>query len=188
VLFVLLLPHQLGHFLADGSLDRLPRKVFWWMVVGGLVGLVLLTNPLIFEPFGVVRFDWFPGIGYYPKSLTGVDQELVSNAYPPTLCYLLGGVWTIGAAMLLRPRLARWLQGARPWRFTIGVNATIMTLFLWHMTAFLVAILVLWPLGLGHASGGTARWWIERPLWIGVPALILAGVVVVFSRFERPRR
>jgi len=27
VVFVLLLPHQLGHFLADGSLDRLSRKV-----------------------------------------------------------------------------------------------------------------------------------------------------------------
>jgi peptidoglycan/LPS O-acetylase OafA/YrhL len=188
VVFVLLLPHQLGHFLADGSLDRLPRKVFWWMVVGGLAGLVLLTNPLIFEPFGNVRFEWFPGIGSYPKSLTGVNTELVSNAYPPTLCYLLGGVWTIGAAMLLRPRLARWLQGARPWRFTIGVNATIMTIFLWHMTAFLIAVLLLWPMGVGQTAGGTAAWWLERPVWIGVPGLILVGLVVVFSRFERPRR
>jgi hypothetical protein len=188
VVFVLLLPHQLGHFLADGSLDRAPRRVFWWMVGAGLAGLVLLTNPLIFEPFGAMRFEWFPGIGYYPKSLTGVDRELVSNAYPPTLCYLLGGVWTIGAAMLLRPRLARWLERPRPWRFTIGVNATIMTLFLWHMTAFLLAVLALWPMGLGRAEGGTARWWLERPAWIVVPGLILAVLVVAFSRFERPRR
>ena len=188
VVFVLLLPHQLGHFLADGSLDRVPRRVFWWMVGAGLVGLVLLTNPLIFEPFGAIRFEWFPGIGYYPKSLTGVDQELVSNAYPPTLCYLLGGVWTIGAAMLLRPRLARWLERPKPWRFTIGVNATIMTLFLWHMTAFLLAVLALWPMGFGRAEGGAARWWLERPVWIVVPGLILAGLVAAFSRFERPRR
>jgi hypothetical protein len=188
VVFVLLLPHQLGHFLADGSLDKAPRRVFWWMVGAGLAGLVLLTNPLIFEPFGAIRFEWFPEIGYYPKSLTGVDRELVSNAYPPTLCYLLGGVWTIGAAMLLRPRLARWLEGPRPWRFTIGVNATIMTLFLWHMTAFLLAVLALWPMGLGRAEGGTARWWLERPVWIVVPGLILAVLVIAFSRFERPRR
>jgi fucose 4-O-acetylase-like acetyltransferase len=188
VVFVLLLPHQLGHFLADGSLDRVPRRVFWWMIGAGLAGLVLLTNPLLFEPFGAVRFEWFPGIGYYPKSLTGVDQELVSNAYPPTLCYLLGGVWTIGAAMLLRPRLAGWLERPRPWRFTLGVNATIMTLFLWHMTAFLLAVLALWPMGFGRAEGGTARWWLERPVWIVVPGLILAGLVVAFSRFERPRR
>jgi hypothetical protein len=188
VVFVLLLPHQLGHFLADGSLDRVPRRVFWWMVGAGLAGLVLLTNPPIFEPFGAVRFEWFPGIGYDPKSLTGVDQELVSNAYPPTLCYLLGGVWTIGAAMLLRPRLARWLERPKPWRFTIGVNSTIMTLFLWHMTSFLLAVLALWPMDFGRAEGGTARWWLERPVWIVVPGLILAGLVVVFSRFERPRR
>jgi len=188
VVFVLLLPHQLGHFLADGTLDRLSRSVYWWMVGIGLAGLVLLTNPLIFEPFGDMRFEWFPGIGYYPKSLTGVDQELVSNAYPPTLCYLLGGVWTIGAAMLVRPRLARWLDRSLPWRFTIGVNSMIMTLFLWHMTAFLLAVLALWPLGFGREPGGTARWWLERPLWIGASGVILAGLVVMFSRFERPRR
>jgi hypothetical protein len=56
------------------------------------------------------------------------------------------------------------------------------------MTAFLLAVLVLWPLGFGREAGGTARWWLERPLWIGASGLILAGLVVVFSRFERPRR
>jgi len=186
VVFVLLLPHQLGHFLADGSLARLPRLVFWGMIVGGLAGLVLLTNPWIFEPFGADRFRWFPGIGYYPKSLLGTDAELVSNAYPPTLCYLFGGVWSIGAVMLLRLRLARWLERPRPWRFTIAVNSMIMTLFLWHMTAYLIAILVLWPLGLGRGADTTATWWLERPVWIVAPGLVLAAIVAVFARFERP--
>jgi hypothetical protein len=63
-----------------------------------------------------------------------------------------------------------------------------MTLFLWHMTAFLLAIFVLWPLGLGHDHDGGIRWWLERPLWIAVPALILFGLVRIFGRFERPRR
>ena len=52
---------------------------------------------------------------------------------------------------------------------TIAVNGVIMTLFLWHMTAYLLAILLLWPLGFG-SSGPTARWWRERFVWIGVPA------------------
>jgi hypothetical protein len=186
VIFVLLLPHQLGHFLADGSLARLPRRVFWGMIAGGLAGLVLLTNPWIFEPFGDVRFEWFPGIGHYPKSLLGTDAELVSNAYPPTLCYLLGGIWSIGAVMLLRPRLARWLERPGAWRFTIGVNAMIMTLFLWHMTAFLLAVLALWPMGLGRGADSTATWWLERPVWIVAPGLVLAGIVAIFARFERP--
>ena len=35
VAFVLLLPHQLGHFYGDGSMLRWPRAVFWSMLVVG---------------------------------------------------------------------------------------------------------------------------------------------------------
>jgi hypothetical protein len=119
--------------------------------------------------------------------MLGTDIEQISNAYPPTICYLLTGIWTIGLVMLVRPALQRWLQRPRPWRFTIGVNAIVMTLFLWHETAFLLAILLLWPLGLGHQHDTTSAWWVERVAWLGVPALILVGLVAVFGRFERPR-
>ena len=188
VAFVLLFPHQLGHAYADGTLRPWPRRRFWAMVVGGLAGLVALTTPWVFQPFGHARFRWFPGIGHYPKSLLGTDVELVSNAYPPTVCFLLGGLWTLGAVLLLKPRLDRWLQRERPWRFTIVVNARIMTLFLWHMTAYLLVLLLLWPLGLGQAAGATARWWLERPVWEVAPAAILLVLLAIFGRFERPPR
>ncbi len=188
VAFVLLFFHQLGHLCGDGRLDRAPRWVFWVMVVIGLGGLALLTNPPLFRLVGDVRFEWFPPrIGHYPKSLLGTDVERISNAYPPTICFLLGGVWSIGAVMLLRPMLRRWLERDRPWRLTIGVNAMIMTLFLWHMTAFLLAILALWPFGFGRQIDSTPRWWAERIVWEVVPAVILAGIVVVVGRFERVR-
>ncbi len=187
VIFVLLLPHQLGHFYADGRLVRQPRWVFWSMVVVGLGGLLLVTNPLVFKLFGDARFRWFPGIGYYPKSLLGTDVERISNAYPPTVCFMLAAIWAIGAVMLLRPRLTRWLERPRQWKFTIAVNGVIMTLFLWHMTAYLLVILAVWPLGLGHQHDSTARWWLERPLWELVPGAILFGIIAVFGRFERPR-
>jgi hypothetical protein len=67
------------------------------------------------------------------------------------------------------------------------VNAIVMTLFLWHMTAYLLAILALWPLGLGHQADSTARWWAERPVWEAVPAAILAVMVLAVGRFERIR-
>ena len=189
VAFVLLLPHQLGHAYADGTLATWPRRRYWAMVIGGLAGLVVLTTPWVFRLFGDVRFDWFPGIGHYPKSLLGTDVEAVSNAYPPTVCFLLGGIWTLGVVLLVKPALDRWLRHDRPWRFTIVVNARIMTLFLWHMTAFLLALLLLWPIGFGTQQNSTARWWLERPLWFVVPGLILLGLVAVFGRFERgPRR
>jgi hypothetical protein len=187
VAFVLLLPHQLGFFYGDGTAQRLPKKVFWSMVAAGLGLLALLTTQPFWQVFGDRRFDWFPGIGAYPKSLLGTDVERVSNAYPPTVCFLLGGIWTIGAVMLLRPYLQRWLQGRRPWKATIAVNAVIMTLFLWHMTAFLCAVLVLWPLGLAREHDSTAAWWLQRPLILGVSGLFLLLLIRVFGRFERPR-
>ena len=186
--FVLLFPHQLGHLYADGAFSRLSRRTLWAMVIGGLGALVLLTNPWLFEAIGgAKRFEWFPGIGYYPRSLLGTDVERISNAYPPTVCYLAVGVWSIGAVLLLRDRLSRWLEGRRAWKTVILTNTIVMTLFLWHMTAFLIAILVLWPLGLGREHEAV-RWWIERPVWIGVPAILLASLVFLFGRFERPRR
>jgi fucose 4-O-acetylase-like acetyltransferase len=182
---VLLLPHQLGFFYADGRLAGRPR-LHVAMVTAGLAGLVLMTNPWVFEPFGDARFDWFPGIGHYPKSLLGTDVEKISNAYPPTVCYLLGAIWSIGAVMLLRRPASRWLERAGPWKATILTNSVIMTLFLWHMTAYLIAILALWPFGVGRQQDTTATWWLERPIWIVVPGAILALIVVSVGRFERP--
>jgi peptidoglycan/LPS O-acetylase OafA/YrhL len=186
VLPVLLFPHQLGFFYADGRLTG-RRRLHVAMMVVGLAGLVLLTNPWVFRPFGDARFEWFRGIGHYPKSLLGTDVEEVSNAYPPTVCFLLGAVWSLGAVMLLRPAASRWLRRAGAWKATIGVNAMVMTLFLWHMTVYLLAIFVMWPFGFGREQDTTARWWLERPVWIAVPGAILAAIVALLGRFERPR-
>ncbi|HEX2031891.1 MAG TPA: acyltransferase [Actinomycetota bacterium] len=180
--FVWLLPHQLGFFYAEGRLQRLGRRAFAAMAAGGLAALVLLTNPV----FGEAGQRWFPGIGHYPKSLLGTEAEAIANTYPPTICLLAAGFWLIGAAMLLREPATRWLRRERPWRRVVAVNGVIMTLFLWHMTAFLIAVVALWPLGLGHADPPGATWWIERPLWLGVPALILLSLIRAFARFERP--
>lgn len=184
VVFVLLLPHQLGHFYADGTFGRLPRKALWAMVAVGLGGLVLLTTPL-FEPIGR---HWFPDVGHYSKSLLGTDVPgEISNAYPPTVCFLLADIWSIGAVMLLRPALSRWLERPGPWKVTIFLNSVIMTLFLWHMTAYFVVLLALWPLGLGREQDSTASWWLLRPVFIGLSTLVLAGIVALVGRFERPR-
>jgi hypothetical protein len=190
--FVLLLPHQLGHFYGDGSALGWPRRVFATMAAVGAAGLVALTNDRIFRLAGGARFHWFPGIGHYPRSLLGTDVEAVSNAYPPTLCYLLVGCWLIGLAMLARPAVTRWLQRPGAWRLTIAANARIMTVFLWHMTAYLAAVIVLTPFGVGSERTPSARWWLERPIWIAAPAAVLAGLVVVFGCYEtrgrQPRR
>jgi hypothetical protein len=182
VAFVWLLPHQLGFFYADGRIAGLSRGALWGMALGGLAAMLLLSNPI----FGEAGREWFPGIGHYPKSLLGTDAERITNTYPPTVMLVAMAFWSIGLALFLRGPLSRWLQGPRPWKATIFVNSVIMTLFLWHMTAFLLAILVLWPLGFGQQGDTTAGWWLERPLWVGVPAMFLAALAAVFGRFERP--
>jgi hypothetical protein len=188
VAFVLLFPHQLGFFYADGTFARVSKALFWWMIGVGLGGLILLTNPPFWSLFGDRRFTWFPGIGHYPRSLLGTDVEAVSNAYPPTICFLFGGMWTIGAVMLLWPLFQRLLQRRRVWKVTIVLNSVIMTLFLWHMTAFLGAILVLWPLGVMREHESSALFWLQKPVTYAVATAFLVGLIAVFGRFERPRR
>jgi peptidoglycan/LPS O-acetylase OafA/YrhL len=186
VVFVWLLPHQLGFFYADGRLPGLSRRALVAIALTGLGALLLLTNPPLFQALGDVGQDWFEGLRSYPKSLLGTDLEPIANTYPPTLPIVAMTFWSIGVAMLLRDVVNRWLRRSGPWIVTIYVNSVIMTLYLWHMTAYLLAILLLWPSGFGRETESTWRWWAERPLWVLVPGLFLAILVAAFGRFERP--
>ncbi len=186
VVFVWLLPHQLGFFYADGRLPGLSRRALVAIALTGLGALLLLTNPPLFQALGDVGQDWFAGLRSYPKSLLGTDLEPIANTYPPTLPIVAMTFWSIGVAMLLRDVVNRWLRRSGPWIVTIYVNSVIMTLYLWHMTAYLLAILLLWPSGFGRETESTWRWWAERPLWVLVPGVFLAILVAAFGRFERP--
>lgn len=173
------LVHQLGYFYGDGSLLRAGPRAWGTMAVAGLVGLIVLTN-----------------IGVYPRSMLGTDAsffhlkpiEQVSNMSPPTICIVALTLWQIGLTMFARAPVSRWLEHARPWRATVAANTVVMTVYLWHLTAYAVAIVLLYPLGFGHELDTSARWWLERILWELVPGAILVGLVVLFGRFEQPRR
>lgn len=169
VAFVWLLVHQLGFFYADGTLVRAPRWLHLTMALGGLTGLVILTN-----------------IGVYPKSMVGTGFEKTSNMNPPTVCIVLLTFWLVGVAMLLRHPINRWLSRRRPWIAVIAANNTIMTFYLWHQTAYAITYFLLSPIGLGHSTVGSLSWWLERPIWIAGPAIILFLLVGLFGRFERP--
>jgi fucose 4-O-acetylase-like acetyltransferase len=177
VWLVFLLPHQLGYFYAEGKLARLSRTLFVALALVGVATMMALTN----------LYRVFPGISVYPRSLLGTDVGTITNTNPPTAMMLAMAIWSIAAAMLARPILTRWLERARVWKTVVFTNTIVMTLFLWHMTAYLIAVLLLWPLGLGQQGDTTASWWIERPIWEIVPAVFLVGLVLVVGRFERPR-
>jgi fucose 4-O-acetylase-like acetyltransferase len=169
-LLVWLFAQQLGFLYADGTLPRWPRRAHAAMAAGGLAALAGLTAS-----------------GAWPPSMVGLPGDRVSNMNPPSLCIVALTVWLVGLAMLVRDPVGRWLTRPRPWTLVVTAGSALMTLFLWHLTALLLAVLVLQPLGVTQPLPGTATWWALRPLWLLVPAILLVPLVALFSRLERPR-
>ena len=168
--FVWLFAHQLGFFYGDGSLTKVARRRLATFAALALLALVALTQ-----------------LGPYSTSMVGVADGRVSNNDPPSICIVAHSVWLIAAAMIARSSVTRWLRGARAWRAVVAANSMIMTVFLWHLTALLVGVLTLYPLGFPQPAGGSREWWLLRPLWLAILVVLLVPFVVVFGRFERPR-
>ncbi|MGV9770722.1 acyltransferase family protein [Streptosporangium sp. NPDC003464] len=159
--------HQLGFAWQDG---RLPsrRSVALPMAAAGAVVLVLLTV-----------------VGPYPVSMVGFGEK-IENTSPPTLALLALAVTQTGIALWMRDLGNRWLRRPGPWTVVVAVNMVIMTLFLWHMTAVVIGVLVLHATAvMPEATPGSAFWLLLRVPWLACLALILALLVAVFGRFER---
>jgi tryptophan-rich sensory protein len=168
--FVWLFAHQLGYFYADGSLLSFTRR---FLLLAGLSAVALLAV--------------LTASGVYSPSMVGGASHGASNNSPPSICLLVLTVWLASAAMFLRPQVSRWLEDGRSWTAVVAANSMIMTVFLWHLTALLVAVVVAIPLGFPQPDGGSALWWAWRPAWLAILVVVLAIFVAVFARFERPQ-
>ena len=166
--FVWLAISQIGYLWRDGRLAGPVRSLSF-----AALGLALLV--------GLV------GGASYPVSMITVPGAELSNSRPPTLALLALGMLHGGLALTLEPPARRWLERPRRWTATVLVNASIMTLYLWHATVMVLAV------GLAYASGGfglrttpaTAAWWLSRPPWILLLLVALAACVALLGRFER---
>jgi fucose 4-O-acetylase-like acetyltransferase len=167
--FVWLLAHQLGFFYADGTLTRVRRGVHLAIALVGLAGVFFLTH-----------------LGSYPKSMVGTGYERVSNMTPPTACILSLTFWLVGASMFLRGWANRWLANPGPWKAVVAANSMIMTVYLWHLTAYAAAYGLLSAVGFTGSPAGSGRWWLERSVWLVGPGLALALLILLFRRFEHP--
>jgi hypothetical protein len=66
----------------------------------------------------------------------------------------------------------------------------IMTIYLWHITVMVLLGSALYLSG-GFGFGlepGTSEWWLTRPIWIGILAILLVPVALPLSALERRGR
>lgn len=170
-LTVFVLAHQLGYALGDGTLLRLARRHQLTLVAVGAAALALLTGP-----------------GPYPRSMVGVPGDATSNMSPPSVAIVALTALQLGLVLLARPAATRALHRSRRlWTAVIAVNASIMTVFLWHLTALAVGatLLLAGPLPFPQPAVAGAIWWATRLPWLATMAVVLGGLVAVAGRAER---
>ena len=168
ILLVWLVPHQLGYFYADGHLQRIRRRQYAFAA-----GLALLTVLLLTD------------LPVYGRNLLD-NGVAVLGTTAPTLPFVGISIAMIAFAMAVRDPISMWLEQRSAWRAISSSNGVIMTLFLWHMTAYFIALLGLWSAGLPLPATPDLTWWLERPLFLIAPIVVLVPLVWLFARSEWP--
>ncbi|WDQ02321.1 acyltransferase [Micromonospora chalcea] len=168
--------NRAGHAAPRGLFRRrlpLSGRAGAVLLGGGLVALVLLTVA-----------------GPYPVAMLHVPGERLDNAAPPSLALMAAAAAQLGLILLLRRPAGRWLRRSGPWQAVLAVNAVVLTLFLWHLTAAVLLVGLLDALGvLPTPPVGSAAWWAWRVPWLLALAAVLAVLVAVFGPVEaRTRR
>lgn len=169
--FVWATVHQLGFAWLDGKLEGTTRRLILAAVGFGAMLTLVWQGP-------------------YPVAMVGLDTAQVTNSFPPRVTLIFLGMFQAGLVLVFEPVLDRFARRTRPWIFVVGVSAQTMTLYLWHLTAMVVAI------GVGMAFGGfgfgigplSAEWWATRLVWFTVLSLLTLALIAIFGRFERPSR
>jgi hypothetical protein len=101
---------------------------------------------------------------------------------PPTLCIVALVFFQVGGAMLLRPHLLHRLERPRWLAASATVNRFSMPLFLFHTSGMAIALLVARAAGFLPSSEPNVVWWLERPLWIALPLVCTAPVILLFGK------
>ena len=128
-------------------------------------------------------------LGPYPVAMIGLPEDPISTTTPPKVTLIALAIMQGGLLLAAQTPTRRWLNGRIVWAATVAVNGSIMTLFIWHLTATVLVVFVAYLAGgFGlRLQPGSADWWWSRFPWLAANAIALVPLVVVFGRFERPR-
>ncbi|HUF33031.1 MAG TPA: acyltransferase [Acidimicrobiales bacterium] len=166
-----LVVHQLGVAWQGG---RLQAGVRAGLAVAGAGGVALVGLTVL---------------GPYPVSMVAVPGGDLQNTEPPTLALLALAVTQAGLLLAAHHRLGWWLRRPRRWAAVARVQSMVLTLFLWHMAAAVVAAVALHGTGVFPVEAiGSGRWWLLRLPWLAMCAVVLAALVAAFARLDDPDR
>lgn len=143
-LFVWVGIHQFGYAWQQG---RLGQKTAVGLFGLGLTALLGLT---VYGP--------------YPIAMIGVPGADITNSMPPTLALLALGIAQTGLVLALEPWGRRMLDNLSLWTATVLMNGMIMTVYLWHLTSYVLVMVAAWLSGgIGlRMEPGSAEWWLTR--------------------------
>ena len=159
--------HQLGYAWQQGRLG--PNKALALF----LAGLAVLVGLTIYGP--------------YPIAMIGVPGAEITNSMPPTLALLALGMTQTGLVLALEPWGRKLLDNLTVWTATVLMNGMIMTVYLWHLTSYVLVMVAAWLAGgIGlRVMPGTGEWWLSRPVWFALWIVALLPLIAIFARYER---
>lgn len=171
-LFVWGFVHQLGYawFDRDRTGEPVPRAIGFASIGIGL-GLLAATT----------------SAGWYPVSMVTIPGGGISNMTPPTFANGFLTLVHLGLIVVTMSAAKRLVARRGAWRAVVAISASMMTLYLWHLTA----LSLLGAAGIFIGDGwlfsfepGTTEWWLLRIPFFAVLALITVGLAAIFLRFE----
>lgn len=170
IVLVWLLPNQLGYFYADGRLQAVPARLWAGIAVALLILLTVLTS-----------------LPWYGRNLLDNGTTIIGIT-APTVPFAVLSMLAIAVVMAARNRLAQFLEAPTASAIVARLTPLAMTIFLWHMTSYFVAVVLLAAIPIPFPSGPDVTWWLERPLFLLLPAALLLPILWLFGRFERTSR
>ncbi len=171
--FVWAFLHQLGYWWYDRDREGLVAKplVGIGMIVAGLAALWIATS-----------------LGWYPTAMVTIPGGGTTNMIPATFANGLLGFAQAGLMLATLSVAESLVRRRRVWKTVVAVSASMMTIYLWHLTALsLVGAVGIFAFNgrLFSFEPGTATWWWMRIPFFAILVFATVLLVAVFGRFER---
>ena len=143
--------------------------------------LTLLAGSAWAVAIGVVALGPWPSVMLHHG---GLER---SPTHPPSTALLFFGLAYSLTAAALAPLVDRFLaRSARAWQLTIAANGVAMSVYLWHMTAAVIAGGIALGVGLIPAvEPGTSAWWATKLPFLIVNAIVLLPIVRLVAPIEQ---